>query len=217
MRLIVSDLHLGNPESQYKKLLLILAKADFTELYLAGDIFDLWVKDFLDIKRDCFDFFKTLDDLISKGIVVNYFLGNHDEEIDVTDPVFDRINIKLTDLEIIADKKVKFFHGDRYDYLMKNYSLAFKFCAWFFSLFGSSYQTSLSSKRRTKNFAFLLNEIKETAIKENSHVDVLIMGHTHIAEDVIVDGIRYINSGDWINNNSYIVDENGKFELRRRN
>ena len=126
-------------------MLLILAKADFTELYLAGDIFDLWVKDFLDIKRDCFDFFKVLDDLVAKNIVINYFIGNHDKEIDITDAVFDKINIKLTDTEIIGNKRVKFFHGDRYDYLMKKYSLVFKFCAWLFSLFGSNYQTSLSS------------------------------------------------------------------------
>jgi UDP-2,3-diacylglucosamine pyrophosphatase LpxH len=30
----------------------------------------------------------------------------------------------------------------------------------------------------------------------------------------MIDGIRYLNCGDWIENNSYIIEKSGIFEIR---
>lgn len=42
----------------------------------------------------------------------------------------------------------------------------------------------------------------------------VICGHIHKPENKIVDGIHYLNCGDWIENNSYIVYENNEFTLK---
>ena len=43
----------------------------------------------------------------------------------------------------------------------------------------------------------------------------VICGHIHISEDKMVDGIRYINTGDWVYSNSYVVFNDGKYVLHR--
>jgi UDP-2,3-diacylglucosamine pyrophosphatase LpxH len=43
--------------------------------------------------------------------------------------------------------------------------------------------------------------------------NVVICGHIHKPEDRIIDDVRYLNCGDWIENNSYITLLNGKYEL----
>ena len=43
----------------------------------------------------------------------------------------------------------------------------------------------------------------------------IICGHTHMTADRMVDGIRYINTGDWIYNNSYVIFNDGKYVLHR--
>jgi UDP-2,3-diacylglucosamine pyrophosphatase LpxH len=43
----------------------------------------------------------------------------------------------------------------------------------------------------------------------------IICGHLHRSEDKMVNGIRYINTGDWVFNNSYVVFDNGNYILHR--
>jgi len=42
----------------------------------------------------------------------------------------------------------------------------------------------------------------------------VICGHIHKPENKIIDGTRYLNTGDWIENNSYIVYDKGRFDNR---
>jgi UDP-2,3-diacylglucosamine pyrophosphatase LpxH len=47
------------------------------------------------------------------------------------------------------------------------------------------------------------NEMARQAAKRNCHT--VICGHIHNPEDKIVSGVRYINTGDWVENTSYVV------------
>ena len=49
--------------------------------------------------------------------------------------------------------------------------------------------------------------------KKNNCLNV-ISGHIHYPEDKIIDGVRYLNCGDWIENNSYIVFDKGQFKIK---
>ena len=42
----------------------------------------------------------------------------------------------------------------------------------------------------------------------------VICGHIHTVADTHINGIHYLNCGDWIENNSYIVYDKGLFEHR---
>ena len=46
--------------------------------------------------------------------------------------------------------------------------------------------------------------------------DTVLCGHIHTPSDKIIEnGVRYLNCGDWIENNSYIVKTlEGQLELR---
>ena len=41
----------------------------------------------------------------------------------------------------------------------------------------------------------------------------VICGHIHKPENKMIDGIHYLNCGDWIENNSYIIFNDGEFKL----
>jgi UDP-2,3-diacylglucosamine pyrophosphatase LpxH len=43
--------------------------------------------------------------------------------------------------------------------------------------------------------------------------DTVICGHIHQPSDKMVSDVHYLNCGDWIENKSYIIYNNGKFEL----
>jgi UDP-2,3-diacylglucosamine pyrophosphatase LpxH len=70
-------------------------------------------------------------------------------------------------------------------------------------------KTSLSKYLKTKVKAavsFMVdfeNEMIRQAKKRNCHT--VVCGHIHTPTDKIIDDVRYINTGDWIENTSCVV------------
>jgi UDP-2,3-diacylglucosamine pyrophosphatase LpxH len=69
------------------------------------------------------------------------------------------------------------------------------------------------SRQQSRNHQ--LNEVMEKfAIKKLNEFDVVILAHSHIPVFRIYSGDKYyINTGDWVNNFSYVKLENGKVSL----
>jgi len=55
------------------------------------------------------------------------------------------------------------------------------------------------------------NEMVRQAKKRNCHT--VVCGHIHTPDDKEIDGVRYLNCGDWIENNSFIIYSNNKLSL----
>ena len=57
------------------------------------------------------------------------------------------------------------------------------------------------------------NEMIRQAKKRNC--DTVVCGHIHTPSDKIIDGVRYLNTGDWVENCSYITyySEHASFKL----
>ena len=73
VRLIISDLHLGNVHSRENDIYELLRSTDFDELILAGDVIDfIRVPEFTERSADIFSFVKDLN----KTVI--YIVGNHD-------------------------------------------------------------------------------------------------------------------------------------------
>ncbi len=240
----ISDFHLGAPDKpksleREKRIVrwLDFVKADASEIYLMGDIFDFWFEYKHAVPRGYVRLLGKLAELNDSGIKLHYFTGNHDmwvfdylpEEIGVTiyrEPIEREIN----------GKKFYIGHGDGlgpgdhgYKFIKKVF--ANKFCQWLFARLhpnlGIPLALYFSRKSRvatgTTDEKFL-GEEKEWLIifsKEllaQKHFDYLIFGHRHLPLDVQVGAnSRYINLGEWINYNTYAVfDESGlsltKFE-----
>jgi len=83
------------------------------------------------------------------------------------------------------------------------------------------YKRSLSKFLKTNikaAIAFIVdfeNEMVRQAKKRNCNT--VVCGHLHSPEDKMIDGVRYLNDGDWVENCSYIVLENNKFTLCYQN
>jgi UDP-2,3-diacylglucosamine pyrophosphatase LpxH len=101
---------------------------------------------------------------------------------------------------------------------------------WLGILGSIGYDMAITIDRRLKKFGmkrslskFLKDKVKEavkfitqfeielTRQAKKHHCHSVICGHIHHPEDRMVDGIRYLNTGDWIENHSYITYNNGEY------
>jgi len=222
--LFLSDIHLGIKGSNAEGVLNTLKQYSPKYLFLVGDIIDGWM-----LKRK-FRWSQSHTNVIRKilsysknGTKVIYIPGNHDE--------FMRNYIGLTfgSVEIHNEyiwKDTLITHGDLYDGVMQ--------LKWLGILGSIGYDLAISIDRRLKSWGYkrslskyLKDKVKEAVkfitqyeaelvrhSKKNNCLKV-ISGHIHYPEDKIIDGIRYLNCGDWIENNSYIIYNKGKYNIRR--
>jgi UDP-2,3-diacylglucosamine pyrophosphatase LpxH len=123
-------------------------------------------------------------------------------------------NIKVVD-EYIEDG-IWFCHGDKYDGIVKMH--------WLGMLGSVGYDLAIVIDRALKKMgrttslskylkdnvkaaiSFMVdfeNEMVRQAKKRECHT--VICGHIHNPDDKIIDGVRYMNTGDWVENCSYIT------------
>jgi UDP-2,3-diacylglucosamine pyrophosphatase LpxH len=222
--LFLSDIHLGIKGSNTEGLLNILKQYNPKHLFLVGDIVDGWM-----LKRK-FRWSQSHTNVIRKilsysknGTKVIYIPGNHDE--------FMRNYIGLTfgSVEIHNEyiwKDTFITHGDLYDGVVQ--------LKWLGILGSVGYDTAISIDRFLKKLGvkrslskYLKSKVKEAMkfitqyemelvrqAKKNNCSNV-ISGHIHYPEDKVLDGIRYLNCGDWIENNSYITYNKGKYNVHK--
>jgi UDP-2,3-diacylglucosamine pyrophosphatase LpxH len=216
--LVLSDIHIGSKGCNTNAVLEIL-NTKFDRLILVGDIIDGWL--FKKYGSFTYEHTKVIRKLlkISKNKEIIWISGNHDEFLRKYSPL-DLGNIKIVD-EYIEDG-IWFCHGDLYDGVIKlhwlgvlgsmGYDLAI-IIDRFLKRFNN--KTSLSKYLKTKVKAavsFMVdfeNEMVRQAIKRNCHT--VVCGHIHTPDDKQIENIRYINTGDWIENTSYVIynsDEN---------
>jgi UDP-2,3-diacylglucosamine pyrophosphatase LpxH len=220
--LFISDVHLGSKGSNATEVLEVLKMYQPEYLFLVGDIIDGWL-----LKRK-FRWPQSHTNVIRKimsysknGTKVIYIPGNHDEFMrDYLDLHFGNIEVHN---EYIFNKTY-ITHGDLYDGVVK--------LKWLGILGSVGYDMAISIDRRLKSWGYkrslskyLKDKVKE-AVKfmtsfENEiarqgfkhDCDTVICGHIHHPDDKIVDGMRYLNCGDWIENNSYIIYNNNEYTV----
>ena len=220
--LFISDVHLGSKGSNADKVLELLKEYQPETLFLVGDIIDGWL-----LKRK-FRWPQSHTNVIRKilsysknGTKVIYIPGNHDEFMREYGE-FNFGNIEVHNEYIWNDTFIT--HGDLYDGVVK--------LKWLGVLGSIGYDMAISIDRTLKKFGmkrslskFLKNKVKE-AVKfitqfeselvrqaKKHKCNSVICGHIHHPDDRMIDDVRYLNTGDWIENNSYLIYNNGKFKL----
>jgi UDP-2,3-diacylglucosamine pyrophosphatase LpxH len=221
MRLFLSDLHIGDVRSQYRKALVLIQQLKPSEIYLVGDIFDLWTHNWDHLENGYFAVFSFFKNLSEKGIKIIYILGNHEDDLDISEDVLNAFIIIPNSYEFkIGEKKVKIIHGHQYDDLLKKYYWFFRIADpirnWLLKIgFDWSFlKVSFSSLKSKKFFSKALIELEDNAIQDNKDSQILIMGHTHIRKEMWSNGLRYYNLGCWLEESSYLIEDNEKFELK---
>jgi UDP-2,3-diacylglucosamine pyrophosphatase LpxH len=222
--LFLSDIHLGSKGSNANLVLDILKQYQPEYLFLVGDIIDGWL-----LKRK-FRWPQSHTNVIRKilsysknGTKVYYIPGNHDEFLrEYLEHTFG--NITITNEMTFRNTLIT--HGDLYDGVVKlkwlgilgsyGYDLAISIDRTLKSI---GYKRSLSKylkdkvKEAVKFITDFETELTRQATKHNCHT--VICGHIHHPEDKMINNIRYLNSGDWIENNSYIIYNNNEYTLKR--
>jgi len=220
--LFLSDIHLGFKASNADEVLEVLKQYDPNILFLVGDIIDGWM-----LKRK-FRWPQSHTNVIRKilsysknGTKVIYIPGNHD------DFMREYIGLTFGSLEVHNEyvwKNTFITHGDLYDGVVQ--------LKWLGILGSVGYDMAISIDRFLKRLGvrrslskYLKSKVKE-AMKfitqyelelvrqaKKNKCKVVLSGHIHLPEDKKIDGIRYLNCGDWIENNSYITYNKGKYHV----
>ena len=135
-------------------------------------------------------------------------------------------NIEIHDEYVWNDTYIT--HGDLYDGVVK--------LKWLGVLGSIGYDMAIAIDRRLKKWGykrslskFLKDKVKEavkfiTSFEEEivrqgikHNCSTVICGHIHKAEDKDINGVRYLNCGDWIENNSYIIYTDGDYQVIKHN
>ena len=234
---VLSDIHLGTYGCHAKELLQYLKSIKPKTVILNGDIIDIWQFSKRYWPKSHMKVIKYLTGWMSKGVKIYYIPGNHDEMLrrfaGFKIGSFSIVN-KLV-LELDDDKKAWFFHGDVFDVTMKHSKwlaklgavgydmliLINRFVNFISEKIFNKGKLSLSKKIKNgvKSAVKFINNFEQTAadIAISNQYDFVVCGHIHqpqIKDINNEDGsVRYLNSGDWIENLTALEYVQGEWTL----
>lgn len=239
--IIVSDLHLGTKDSKAEEFIEFIENHPTKLLILNGDIIDGWALNRgAKWKKYHTKVISKLLKLSNKTKII-WIRGNHDEFIqEFIDSSFGNIEIK-EDYVLQFSEHVEYdiwrrhcfyvFHGDvidvfitKYKWISKIGSVGYDFALWLNRWYNRyrkwrnlPYQSiSQKIKEGVKQATMYINDFETTALKmaEKKGCNGVICGHIHQPEDRVINGKRYLNSGDWIENMSaLLIDNYGRIYL----
>jgi len=232
--LFLSDLHLGAKAAQAHLLLDFLKHNDAETIYLVGDIVDGWKL------RKGWHWPQAHNDVVQKmlrkarkGTRVIYVPGNHDEFArDYTGLTFGGVEVVEHAIHETADgKQMLIIHGDQFDIVVRNARWLALLGDWaydvaiatntvlnrFRRMFGVGYWSfSAWAKLKVKEAVNFIGDFEETLAAEARRrgVDGVVCGHIHHATIKDIDGVRYVNTGDFVESCTAVAEhEDGTFEI----
>ncbi len=234
--LFLSDVHLGTKASQADQLLEFLRVHDADTIYLIGDIIDGWaLKGGWYWPQSHNDVVQKILRKARKGSRIIYLPGNHDEFLrDYYGTHFGGIEVQETAIHEAADgRRYLVLHGDAFDFVIRN-------AKWLAHLGDAAYDFaivlnrmatavrrrmglpywSLSAwaKMKVKNAVSVISEFENALVREAQRlgVDGVICGHIHHPVCREIGGVRYLNSGDWVESLTAIGEQpDGAMEIIR--
>jgi UDP-2,3-diacylglucosamine pyrophosphatase LpxH len=235
--IFISDIHLGTSDCKADILCDFLKHNSANTMYLVGDIIDGWK-----IQRNRWKWKKSHNNVIrhilnhaKRGSRIIYIAGNHDEFLRPLIPYgFNLGKIEIVNrAEHIGVDGCRYLviHGDMFDGITN-------LAPWLGHLGDWAYDALLSLNnnfnwiRHKMGFGYwsfskyLKHKVKgavdfifefEKNISDycrRKFFDGVICGHIHFAEIKNIEGIRYLNCGDWVDSFSAFVEHfDGSFEI----
>jgi UDP-2,3-diacylglucosamine pyrophosphatase LpxH len=232
--LFISDIHLGSKPAKAEFLIDFLRHHHAETIYLVGDIVDGWRL------RRSWHWPQAHNDVVQKllrkarkGVKVIYIAGNHDEFLrSFQGEHFGGV--------VVADRAIHeghdgrrylVIHGDQFDGIVNNirwlaylgdmaYDTAImvnRVVAFVRHRFGLSYWSFSSwAKVKVKRAVNYISAFQDIVAEEARlhEVDGIICGHIHHAAIETINGVRYINTGDWVESCTAIAEHHdGRFEI----
>ncbi len=234
--MFISDAHLGTRGCQAAMLLDYLRHYDADVIYLVGDMIDGWR-----LRSGWYwpqlhnDVVQKLLRKVRKGARLIYVPGNHDEFLrDYVGSNFGDIEICDRAVHESADgTRMLVIHGDQFDIVMRHarwlaflgdgaYAAALMANTWLNVArrkLGLTYWSlSAWAKLKVKDAVNFIGSFEELLASEARRhaVDGVICGHIHHAAMHDRFGVRYMNTGDWVESCTALVEHyDGRYELLR--
>ncbi len=234
--IFISDTHLGTRGCRAAFLADFLSAISCENLYLVGDIIDGWRLRrswFWDSHHD--EVLRLILRHARSGANVIYVPGNHDEMMRKYVPdAIEVAGIRMqTEAEhVTADgKRLLITHGDAFDSVVRHAKILALLGDWAYTValglnryfnkirirLGYPYW-SLSAwlKMQVKEAVKAIDRF-ESALADDARrrgFDGVVCGHIHHAEMRMVNGILYINDGDWVESCTALAEHSdGRLEL----
>jgi UDP-2,3-diacylglucosamine pyrophosphatase LpxH len=235
--IFISDVHLGTRDCKAEALNNFLKHNSCESLYMIGDIIDAWK-----IQQNKWRWKQSHTNVVrrvlghaKRGTRVIYIAGNHDEFLRPMIPYgfsFGMIEIHNQIEHIGADgKHYLVVHGDLFDGITR-------LAPWLNFLGDKAYDVILSLNSRVNwirhrlGFGyfslskFLKHKVKKAVdfifqfernlagYCKKRGFDGVICGHIHHAEIKLIDGVVYMNDGDWVESCTALVEHHdGRWEI----
>ena len=224
--LFISDVHIGTKDCKADQLFEFLKNHSFDQLYLVGDIFDGWkMKNGVYWDKSFNKLIRRVLKLSKQGVPVFYITGNHDEFLRKwANTQFDNIHLLNRTCHTSASgKRYLVIHGDQFESVTH--------CSAFLKFVGDKGYDILMTLNRIYNrvrakygygywsFAGYLKEHVKTAksyilryeqaVAHGAKIqgfDGVICGHIHQAANKKIEGVEYLNTGDWVESCTAILE-----------
>ena len=234
--IFISDVHLGTKFSQTEELLEFFKYTRCENLYLVGDIIDGWaIKRKLKWAQSHSDVIQKILRKARKGTNVFYVTGNHDDFLRSFLPLGLGENFTIADeVEYISLNKERFYvtHGDFFDSVTMTKRWLAVLGDWGYDVllhvnqvlnwwrkrlhYKSHWSLSKYVKDNVKSSVSFITDFEQILSEhaKRHFYDGVICGHIHKAEIRDIDGIKYLNCGDWVESCSAIVEtDEGEFKV----
>ncbi|HEY8580563.1 MAG TPA: UDP-2,3-diacylglucosamine diphosphatase [Beijerinckiaceae bacterium] len=232
--LFISDVHLGTRGSQAEALVDFLRCYDAETIYLLGDIVDGWrLKQSWRWPQSHNDIVQKLLRKARKGARVVYVPGNHDEFLrDYVGLNFGGVEIAEEAVHQCADgRRILLLLGDKFDTVVRNVRWLALLGDWAYDaaiwlnghiararrMMGLPYWSfSQWSKDKVKTAVSFIAAFEHAVAADarRSGADAVMCGHIHRATMKTVDGVLYVNTGDWVESCTAVVEHaDGRLEL----
>ncbi len=234
--IVLSDIHLGSKWSKVREATRFLKRTSCETLILCGDIIDGWAimrGKKVKWKRRHTNFIKVLLD-ISHTTRIVYVRGNHDDFLDRIAP------IEFLGMSIVRDfvyesggRRYFVLHGDVFDrvtssmsWLAKLGDVGYSFLLWANGVYNRRrarkgkpyYSLAREIKKKVKASVSYISDFEEhiADMARRKGCDGVICGHIHHPEIREIEGISYLNAGDWIESLSALTEDHaGNWKIHK--
>ncbi len=232
---IISDVHLGTHDCKAREVNHFLKYTRCDKLILNGDIIDgwrlrqsgYWPKSHTRFIRH------VLKKMEKRDTQVIYLRGNHDDVLAKFLPIaFENLQIVEDHIHETADGKRYFvLHGDVFDTVTKNFVFLAYLGDWGYRVLlrinrlynkwrawrGKDYYSiSQAVKARVKQAVNHVSHFEQhiSELAKSRGCNGVMCGHIHTAANRMMGDVHYLNSGDWVESLTALVEHyDGRIEL----
>lgn len=235
--IFISDVHLGAKDCKAELLVNFLKYNSANTIYLVGDIIDGWK-----IQKNKWKWKKSHSNVIrhllthsKNGSRIIYIVGNHDEFLRPLLPYKFSLGkievVNKTEHIAVNGERYLVIHGDMFDGIGKiapwlgifgdkMYDILLTLNSqynWIRHKLGFGYwSVSKYLKHKVKGVVDFIFNFEKNLIEycRRKFFDGVICGHIHHAEIKVIEGILYMNTGDWVESCTALVEHfDGTFEI----